>query len=234
MKRLRKFLRGAPIVGPSLRVLRLAYQRRRFPGSAAYWEERYRAGDTSGPGSAGINARFKADFLNTFVEDHSVRNVIEFGCGDGRQLALAIYPTYVGLDVAPSAIEICRSKFADDPTRQFYRYPADQLIPGKAPLVADLSLSLDVIYHLIEDEVFTTYMADLFSASRHWVILYTSDSDRVRLDRLALHVRLRPVARYVARTFPQWSLIARVENANPWKGDLEGGSLSDFYVYELR
>ena len=231
MNQIKTVLRDAPVVGPALTRAKHAYDRRRFPGSAAYWEERYRRGETSGPGSGGVNARFKADILNRFVEDHGVRDVIEFGCGDGQQLALAGYPKYVGLDVAEASIEMCRAKFADDPTKEFHIYRSSGTVAGQERFVADLSLSLDVIYHLVEDTIFEQHMADVFAASRRWVILYTSDSDRIR-QVTAPHCRHRPVARYVAQRFPDWGLSQRIRNANPWRGDLEHGSPADFYVYE--
>jgi hypothetical protein len=56
--------------------------------SAAYWEARYRAGGHSGAGSRGRLAAFKADFLNALIRDNAIASAIEFGCGDGGQLAL--------------------------------------------------------------------------------------------------------------------------------------------------
>lgn len=72
----------------------------RFGGSREYWEARYSQDGDSGSGSIGRLARFKAEFLNSFVLEHDVGSVIEFGCGDGRQLQLAEYPRYIGLDVS--------------------------------------------------------------------------------------------------------------------------------------
>ena len=77
---------------------------RHFPGSAAYWESRYAKGGSSGVGSYGRFAEFKAEVLNRFVATHSVQSVIEFGCGDGNQLALASYPWYLGYDVSATAV----------------------------------------------------------------------------------------------------------------------------------
>jgi SAM-dependent methyltransferase len=88
-------------------------------GSRDYWESRYRLGMTSGAGSMGELARFKARVLNDFVREHSVESVIELGCGDGLQLALADYPRYVGVDVSRTAIELCRQRFAGDATKTF-------------------------------------------------------------------------------------------------------------------
>ena len=62
---------------------------RTFPGTVRYWEERYRNGGHSGDGSSGQLADFKAEVLNGFVKLYNVSSVIEFGCGDGKQLLLA-------------------------------------------------------------------------------------------------------------------------------------------------
>ncbi len=90
---------------PGVRRLSLMRQRLAFTGSASFWERNYQRGGTSGGGSYGELACGKADFLNAFVREHAVESVIEFGCGDGNQLSLAQYPSYIGLDVSRSAIE---------------------------------------------------------------------------------------------------------------------------------
>ena len=83
----------------------------------AYWERRYADGQDSGYGSRDQLARFKASFLNAFVARNGIRSVIEFGCGDGTQLSLADYPSYLGLDVSPTAVRLCASRFRDTPGR---------------------------------------------------------------------------------------------------------------------
>ncbi|MGH7715384.1 MAG: class I SAM-dependent methyltransferase, partial [Vulcanimicrobiaceae bacterium] len=125
-----------------------------FPGSASYWEARYRTGGTSGAGSYGPLAEFKAAILNEFVRNERVHRVIEIGCGDGAQLALTRYPEYVGVDVSPTAIEQCTARFVHDGNKRFYLYDALPNDLGRF----DLALSLDVIYHLVEDFIFDSYM----------------------------------------------------------------------------
>jgi hypothetical protein len=39
----------------------------------------------------------------------------------------------------------------------------------------DLELSLDVIYHLVEDEVFDAYMRSLFAHAGRFVVIYSSN-----------------------------------------------------------
>ncbi|NIQ00794.1 MAG: hypothetical protein GWM98_10685, partial [Nitrospinaceae bacterium] len=93
-----------------------------FPGSGNFWETRYARGGDSGHGSQGRLAQFKAEVLNRFVEQHRVESVIEFGCGDGGQLALLRFPRYIGLDVAPTAIARCRERFRADSSKSFFLY----------------------------------------------------------------------------------------------------------------
>jgi|SRR5208282_2162844 len=102
-----------------------AFRKGGFPGSAAYWDGRYRAGGTSGDGSYGRLAAFKAEIINEFVRRHNIGSVIEFGCGDGSQLSLMHYPKYVGLDVSAEAVRMCASRFAKDESKSFFLYAGD-------------------------------------------------------------------------------------------------------------
>jgi len=139
---------------PGVQRLSLLRQRIGFRGSAQYWERNYACGGTSGPGSYGALAEGKAAFLNAFVDEHGVGSVIEFGCGDGHQLSLARYPRYVGVDVSRTAIGLCRRQFAHDGTKSFFLYDDACFVDRAGLFTAELALSLDVIYHLTEDEVF--------------------------------------------------------------------------------
>ena len=94
--------------------------RPRFPGSKSYWEERYASGGNSGHGSVGQLAAFKAEILNGFVKENAVQSIIEFGCGDGRQLMLAEYTRYAGLDVSPTVIRMNIERFAKIAARVFF------------------------------------------------------------------------------------------------------------------
>ena len=208
---------------PGVRQLSLMRQRLGFAGSAAFWEHTYENGGTSGDGSYGQFAGAKAEFLNTFVRDHGVDSVIEFGCGDGNQLSLARYPRYVGLDVSRAAVRICRDKFAADPTKSFFLYDGSCFVDRAGLFTADLAISLDVIYHLVEDTVFETYMADLFAASRHYVVIYASNTF---IPGTAPHVRHREFSIWVDQHCPQWQLIHVEPGINPEPGR------ADFFVYE--
>ena len=194
-----------------------------FRSSTSYWERRYRLGMTSGAGSHGRAADFKADFLNGFVREQDVRSVIEIGCGDGQQLALAEYPSYIGMDVSRTAVELCKRRFSNDPTKSFFWIDALQTASLGDSFVADLTISLDVIYHLLEDAVYDNHLANLFNASRRFVIVYSSDCEASTRFQ---HVRHRRFTGDVARRFPQFRLARTVKN--PHRDD----SFADFHMFE--
>lgn len=192
--------------------------------SAAYWQQRYRAGGHSGAGSYGRLAAFKADFLNAFIHDNAIAGAIEFGCGDGNQLALLDIADYAGLDVAPAAIARCRERFAGQPGRQF------RLMQDREGLVAaELTLSLDVVYHLVEDDVFADYMETLFAYAWRFVVIYASDLDA---EWPAQHVRHRQFTRHVDQHFPDWQLAAVIPNIYKFDFDRPNDtSFAAFHVY---
>lgn len=196
-----------------------------FPGSETYWEQRYAGGGNSGAGSYGELARFKAEVLNRFVRECDVSSVIEYGCGDGSQLTLAEYPAYLGFDISATAVDRCRELFRHDATKTF------KLMTEYAGETADLTLSLDVIYHLVEDHVFAAYMVRLFVSSQRYVIVYSSNTGDNRGFK-GSQVRHRMFTDWVSVQFPQWKRTGHVPNRYPYSRKLETGSFADFYFYE--
>ncbi len=192
--------------------------------SAAYWEQRYRSGGHSGAGSYGRLAGFKATVLNRLVRDNGISTAMEFGCGDGNQLAMLEVADYVGLDVSSAAIAACRARFAGRQGRTF------RLMHERDGLVAaELTLSLDVIYHLVEDEVFAAYMQALFDHSWRYVVVYASDVDQ---GWASPHVRHRRFTSHVARHFPEWRLAAVLPNLYPYDPlQPDETSFAAFHIY---
>jgi SAM-dependent methyltransferase len=227
---LKKFIKGIPVLGPTasklarLPVFQLA-RSRAFPGSASFWESRYREGGNSGSGSYGRLAEFKAEILNDFVRKRKIRSIIEFGCGDGAQLELATYPGYVGVDVSKVSIERCSARFAQDPTKHFYL--ADAL--PQALGTFELALSLDVIFHLVEDSVFDFYMRSLFARSEKYVIIYSSNYDAFAE---APHVRHRKFDAWIGENAREWQAAGFVPNRFPFDRDRpDETSFADFYFF---
>ena len=220
----KRFVKRIPVLAGVARAITSRIISYGFVSSSQYWERRYGKGGTSGSGSYGRLARFKAEVLNDFVAENGIKLVVEFGCGDGAQLSLANYPTYLGIDVSPSAIEICRRRFANDATKTF------ALAGDDDSGIHDLALSLDVIFHLVEDEVFHRYMETLFDSAGRFVVIYSSNSDHQQPEP---HVRHRTFTRWIKRYRPEWRLYARIENRYPFDPkDSDQTSFADFYVYE--
>jgi hypothetical protein len=191
-------------------------RRSAFQGSREYWERRYAGGGDSGKGSYGEYAAEKARFLNAFVAEHGVDSVIEFGCGDGSQLSLATYPSYLGLDVSQAAVARCRARFASDGSKEF------MLVDDYAGQQADLSLSLDVVYHLVEDAVFDRHMRQLFAAGRRYVIVYSTNTDK---ESRGAHVRHRRFTDWVERNQRGWELTQHASGPAP------SSPSAEFYVF---
>lgn len=227
---LNQLVKELPVVSDAVRGLHwliTAPGRRRspFPGTGSYWERRYAEGGVSGDGSYGRTALHKARVLNAFVEDNGVGSVIEFGCGDGHQLSLAGYPRYLGFDISPSAVERCRETFASERGKSF------KLMEEYQGERAELSLSLDVIYHLVEEDLFEAYMRRLFGASERYVIIYSSDTDR-NLGLRGTHVRHRSFTKWVRKEMEGWKLKEKVPGWSFLRGALPRRYAADFYIYE--
>ena len=183
-----------------------------------YWQERYSHGGTSGAGSYGEFAEFKASVINEFCDQRQINSVIEFGCGDGNQLSLMHFKNYLGLDVSQKSIDICTDRFLDDDSKRF------QLVSHYSGSKADLALSLDVIYHLVEDDVFERHMSQLFSAANKFVIIYSSNFVESNPNPIPTHVRHRRFTEWIDHQVPHFELVQTIHNAT--------GSVSDFYIYE--
>jgi SAM-dependent methyltransferase len=232
--RLRALLAANPLFGPVARAIvrtPIVQEFRRrfgFKNSSDYWEKRYQKGRTSGVGSYGRLAKFKAEILNEFVERNCIKSVIEFGCGDGTQLSLARYPRYVGVDVARGSIDICRKRFAGDTTKSFNL--VNQL-PAKE-VQFDLALSLDVVYHLVEDEVFESYMRSLFERSQRFVAIYSSNKEE---PSGVPHVRHRVFTNWIKANASQWSQCGFIPNRYPEDPKSpDDTSFADFYFFEKK
>ena len=199
-----------------------------FIDSRSYWEERYARKRSSGAGSYGRLAEFKARVINHIVEQKKIKSVIEFGCGDGNQLTLARYPKYIGYDVSHKAIELCKKLFASDASKQFYH--VSEFGSEKAELI----LSLDVIYHLVENEVYENYMDNLFKSASKYVLIYSSNYDDEIADD-ASHVKHRCFSDWIEKNAPDFELVEKIRNDFPYdESRPRETSPSDFYLYKKK
>lgn len=196
--------------------------KKNFSSSAIYWENRYANHGTSGNGSYGNIALYKAGIINRFITGHDVKDVLELGCGDGNQLQLLTLPKYIGVDVSGTAIRKCQEIFKDDLTKRFFNYDPLDLNSNLRSLSAELVLSLDVIYHLLEDHIYENYMRDLFALSFRYVIIYAWDIEAKQ----RFHVRHRKFSDWVQLHECNWELIERIQNKE--------APTCDFFIYQKK
>jgi hypothetical protein len=225
-----KFVSSIPVLGPAAVKLKKAiFGKKKFPGSAEYWEERYAQGGNSGSGSYSNLAEHKADVINAFVADHAIQSVIEFGCGDGNQLKLGKYPNYIGLDVSPTIIRHCMALFKGDHTKSFFVYDSRAFQDNHHVFQVELAMSLDVLYHLVEDEVFEKYMHHLFNSATRYVIIYSSNFQKAQVH----HEIDRVFTDWIAANRPDWELMKKLDNKfKPNPNDLNHSSKADFYFFQ--
>ena len=224
---MKKWIKTIPIVGS---IAHSIYRKwivppKPFAGSKSYWIERYDSGGNSGDGSYDKLAEFKAEIINDFVLKNSITSIIEYGCGDGNQLKLAEYPSYMGFDVSPKAVALCKEAFKNDFTKAF------KLMDDYYNETAELTLSLDVIYHLIEDDVYNEYMNTLFDSAKQFVIIYSSNSEEIPGGQ-AEHIKSRNFTKWIGSRKPEWRLVKHLPNRYPFSGNTKTGSISDFFIFE--
>lgn len=223
---MKNLLKKIPVLNTITKILyfTIVSPSRKFAGSENYWKQRYKSGGTSGSGSYKKLAEFKAEVLNDFVKGNRLKTIIEYGCGDGNQLRLSNYPSYIGFDVSQEAISNCKAIFADDGTKTF------KLMETYENETAQLTLSLDVIYHLIEEDVFLVYMKRLFESSQKFVIIYSSNTDKNRKFQAA-HVKHRKFTEWIDLKL-EWTLVQHIPNRYPYNGKDNEESLAEFFIYE--
>ena len=120
---------------------------------------------------------------------------------------------------------MCRARFQHDSTKSF------ALVSEYAGHSAELVLSLDVIFHLVEDGVFHEYMKRLFDSSTRYVIIYSSNRE-TKDAIVAPHIRHRAFTNWINDQTSGWRLVGHVPNAYPYRGNYETGSFSDFFICE--
>jgi hypothetical protein len=89
--------------------------------------------------------------------------------------------------------------------------------------------SLDVIFHLVEDDTFQQYMGQLFDHALRFVVIYSSNYDAMTPDP---HVRHRRFSDWVEQRAPDWQRVLHVPNPYPFDPHApEDTSFADFHVF---
>jgi len=117
--KIKQIIKKTPVISS---IAKRLYLKLLAPGvfkSSDYWEMRYKNGGNSGDGSYNVLAEYKAKIINKYVKSNNVKTIIEYGCGDGNQLALFNFKSYVGFDVSKTIILKCQKLYSSDNSKIF-------------------------------------------------------------------------------------------------------------------
>lgn len=163
-----------------------------------YWDRRYRDGRSSGEGSEGAKAIRKAQAVNDLVKSENIASIVDWGVGDGTVLKMLTPDVdYTGIDISAVAIGRLQREWSHEPRRRLVT--PDQV----GAIQADLALSLDVIFHCIDDFDYEIHLRRVFASATRFVLIHSSNRDA---GRTARHVRWRRFTPYVMRIAPNWQL----------------------------
>lgn len=163
-----------------------------------YWERRYRNGRTSGAGSEGDAAEAKAAYVRNLLERERVDSIIDWGVGDGTVLKMTdTRIPYLGIDVSRTIIGRIKVAFTNQPEKRFL------LASEYTGRQADLAMSLDVIFHQVDDADYEQHLGLLFGSAQRFVLIHSSNHDG---GRTAEHVHWRRFTPDVMAWHPQWYL----------------------------
>jgi hypothetical protein len=191
--------------------------------SKEYWENRYKIGQTSGNGSYGFLAEYKSGFINNYISENNITSLLEYGCGDGNQLSYINCQKIIGVDVSQTAIDKCKSLITDG---EFICLSNSEFPNNKT----DLLLSLDVIYHLIEDDVYEEYINNIINHGSEHVIIYSVNFDGG--EEFAKHVKPRKFTEHPMLT-KKYELTDMIKNKYPSMNHNKG-SFSDWFIFRKK
>jgi len=168
-----------------------------------FWNDRYKSGGNSGLGSYGKCANGKASVINNYIKKYNIKTISDFGCGDGNQISLLEgYENYCGYDISPYIIDACKNKFENNKFMTFTNNVNE--IPN-----AELTLSLDVLYHLVNICDFELYLSQLFDKSKKYVLIFSSNHDR---NSGINHIYHRKFTDWVDKHHTKFKLIEEINN----------------------
>jgi hypothetical protein len=199
--------------------------------SNKYWELRYQTTNIkpSGNGSYGKLAEFKSKVINNLISKFQINKIVEFGSGDGNQLGMFKgYQKYIGLDVSKTIVKKCQHVFKNDNTKEFIWLNPNLDINETCGGV-DMILSLDVLFHLIEQDIYENYLNNIFTQNAKIVVIYGMNFDDN--GNFGPHVKPRTFTKFISEKYPDYKLIDKI-NQEIKSHNHKKGSAADFFIYK--
>lgn len=183
-----------------------------------YWDSRYVSGGNSGDGSYGCLLDFKEEVINSFIQDNMITSIQDFGCGDGSLLSRLKLDgiQYTGYDISDFILGRLRQKFKDKTFLHLKDYQNR---------MSDLVLSIDVIFHLLDQDSYKKYIELIQKATSKYLIVYSSNSDNmgVYVSHIKHHMFVPDI---------KMDLVGKIPNRYPFFKFGEKGSFCDFYIFQ--
>ena len=132
-----------------------------------YDKELWGKGKGSGPGSSLLVNKKYISFLESFLKNNNIKNVIDYGCGDWQFSQYINWNgvDYLGLDIVDSVIDSNKNKFPN------YSFVCDidifNYLDGK-----ELIIIKDVLMHWPDDEI--EKFLDKLIKYNIWILLVNS------------------------------------------------------------
>ena len=128
-----------------------------------YWEDRYRRGATSGPGSTGWEKRWKWRLIRRHAKRYD--SVLDVGCGDlgfweGRDCA-----DYLGIDASPYILA------RDAKLRPNWSFRVADATKESLDVQKRVVFCFDVIFHILPETDFEFLTRNLVASTREWLFL---------------------------------------------------------------
>ncbi|HBP90304.1 MAG TPA: hypothetical protein DD706_21745 [Nitrospiraceae bacterium] len=118
---------------------------------------------------------------------------------------------------------MCKKNFYKDKSKTF------KLRKKYDGQTAELTLSLDVIYHLIEDEIFDSCMRILFRSSERFVNICSSNTSK-NMEVQPAHVKHRKFTAWIQYNEPSWELDRYIPNLYHLKNNFSSGLFLIFII----
>lgn len=143
-----------------------------------YRTHSWRSSSRSGPGSEPKNTKRYRDVIEKLLRYHSIKTVVDVGCGDWASSKLVDWGQveYTGVDVVPDLVAHLNREFGNDKRR----FIVGNLVEDELPS-ADLCIVKDVLQHLSNASVHQFLRDQL---PRFKSALVTNDTRRIPLTHL--------------------------------------------------
>lgn len=188
-----------------------------------YWEKRYATGGNSGAGSTGDLLSWKVSVVNRLIGEYGLKTGFEIGSGDGIFANLLNLEKYVGYDISESAVDLANKKFA----KPKFKATTKHVAPWRK---FDITMSIDVIYHIVDKRDFAKHMNKLFSASKKLVVIYSYPKQPSR--EVPEHIKFNDFMGWAKHQAHEWELVEHLPNKFPFDLDNQKStSESEFFVF---